>query len=102
MYENDFNSVLLYRCRSNTLKLKWRNRFAMKDEKCDLCGGFEVETLEHFLLDCVSLGEVRRRRGMQGIPVEEVLLFEVWDGRCISDFRNYIGELWNWRKELMS
>ena len=55
IYENDFNSVLLYRCRSNTLKLKWRNRFAGGDERCDLCGGSEVETLEHFLLDCVSL-----------------------------------------------
>ena len=31
IYENDFNSVLLYQCWSNTLKLKWRNRFAAGD-----------------------------------------------------------------------
>ena len=31
-----------------------------------------MEMLEHFLLDCVSLGEVRQRRGMQGVPVEGV------------------------------
>ena len=60
-----------------------------------------METLEHFLLDCVYLEEVRRRRGMQGVPVEEVLLFEVRDGRCIGDLRNYIGELLR-RKQLMS
>ena len=70
--------------------------------RCDLCIGSEVETLEHFLLDCVSLEEVRRRRVMQGVPVEEVLLFKVGDGRCISDLRNYIGELWRRRKQLMS
>ena len=39
---------------------------------------------------------------MQGVPVEEVLLFEVGDGRCINDLRNYIGELWRRRKQLMS
>ena len=38
---------------------------------------------------------------MQGVPVEEVLLFEVRDGRCIGDLRNYIGELLR-RKQLMS
>ena len=50
--------MLLYRYKSKTLKLKWRNRFAGGDERCYLCGGSEVETLEHFLLDCVSLEEV--------------------------------------------
>ena len=34
--------------------------------------------------------------------MEKVLLFEVGDGRCISDLRNYIGELWRRRKQLMS
>ena len=53
-----------------------------------------METLEHFLLDCVSLKEVRRRRGMQGVPVEEVLLFEMVEGTCVGDLRSYIGELW--------
>ena len=27
LYENDWGSVLLYRCRSNTLRLKWRERY---------------------------------------------------------------------------
>ena len=69
---------------------------------CDLCGGSEVETLEHFLLDCVSLEEVRRGRGMQGVPVEEVLLFEVGEETCVGDLRSYIGELWRRRKQLTS
>ena len=84
------------------MKLKWRNRFAGGEKRCDLCGGSEVETLEYYLLDCVSLGEVRRSKVMQGVPLEEVLLFEVGDGRCIGDLRNYIGELWRRRKQLMS
>ena len=84
------------------MKLNWRNRFAGGDERCDLCGGSEVETLEHFLLDCAALGEVRQRREMWGVPVGEVLLFGEEDVGRIRDHRNYIGELWRRRKQLMS
>ena len=39
---------------------------------------------------------------MQGVLVEEVLLFELEDRRFICDLRSYIGELWRRRKQLMS
>ena len=74
IYVNDYNSVLLYRCRSNTLKLGWRSRFMGGDVGCQVCGLAEVETVEHFLLECSGLREVQRTSGMEGVPISELLL----------------------------
>ena len=49
IYINDYNSVLLYRCRSNTLKFEWRSRFVGEDVGFWVCGLAEVVTVEHFL-----------------------------------------------------
>ena len=38
IYVNEYNSVLLYRCRSNMLKLGWRSRFVGGDVGCLMCG----------------------------------------------------------------
>ena len=94
IYVNDYNSVLLYRCRSNTytLKLGWRSRFV---------GGLvEVETVEHFLLECGGLAEMRRVTGMEGVPICELLLFGV--RREVRDkHRGYIGRLLRKREEVL-
>ena len=69
VYVHDYGSVMLYRCRSNTLWLDWRNRFAGGGPggvECRLCGGTEVETLEHFLQECDDLREVGGMGG--GVP----------------------------------
>ena len=44
---------------------------------CRVCGLTEVETMEHFLLECGGLAEVRRVSGMEGAPICELLLFGV-------------------------
>ena len=49
--DNTLGSKLILRERTNTLALNWRKRFQGKSEQCPCCD-CEVETLEHFLLDC--------------------------------------------------
>ena len=44
---------------------------------CRVCGLAEVETVEHFLLECGGLEEARRVIGMEGVPICELLLFGV-------------------------
>ena len=44
--------------RSNTLKLGWREFGLDSSKSCKLCGA-EVETLQHFLIDCPRLQFVR-------------------------------------------
>ena len=58
----------------------------------------EVETLEHFLLECGSLGEVRRMSGMEGVPICELLLFGVRGEEVRDEHRGYIGRLWRKRE----
>ena len=53
LYENDWGSVLLYRCRSNSLKLGWRERFVNGNVNCVACNLGVEESLEHFLCECV-------------------------------------------------
>merc|ERR1711954_28407 len=61
-FDNKFSSILLFRARSNTLKLNTENRHRNGNTKCDLCGD-EKEDLIHFLLDCKEL-ERKRDEGI--------------------------------------
>ena len=47
-YDNSWGSVLLYRVRSNSLRLGWRERFFGGEVAYVMCGA-EEETLLHFL-----------------------------------------------------
>ena len=53
IYNNSYSSVLLYQCRSNSIKLNWRKAFEGGNTKC-LCNE-AVETVEHTLLYCKHL-----------------------------------------------
>ena len=68
---------------------------------CRVCGLVEVETLEHFFLECDGLGEVRRMSGMEGVPIGELLLFGVRGEEVRDKHRGYIGRLWRKREEVL-
>ena len=38
IYNNSIGSVILFRCRTNTLKLNWRKRYQGGEVECPLCG----------------------------------------------------------------
>ena len=59
-YSNEYGSVLLFQCRTNTLKLRWRQGFEGGAVDCLLCGG-EEKTMRHFVLECHELQEIRTR-----------------------------------------
>ena len=61
MYDNRPSSIIMYRARTNCLKLNDRNRHQGGEVKCKLCGA-EVENLEHFILECVELSEERKKK----------------------------------------
>ena len=100
IYDNSYDSILMYRARTNTLKLGWRNRFEGGNVTCGLCGG--EETLEHFLLECSRLREFREEGGFeekQGI--EGLLLFgRGGDDRVVRN-RRLIGKLWRCREGML-
>jgi len=55
--------VLLYRVRSKSLRLGWRERFWGREVGCVGCGA-EEETLIHFLEECEGLRGPRDRYGL--------------------------------------
>lgn len=93
-YDNTEKSVLLFKARSNTLKLGWRNKYEGGNIICKLCGDGE-ETMLHFLKMCKTLKDVRVKHDMVGRKVEEILLFV--DGLTAEQSKNYILEAWRRR-----
>ena len=80
--------------------LGWRARFQNGDVSCVLCGADE-ETIEHFVLQCESLAEVRVRNGVTaGDTLQKVLLFEGGLGEEALSRREFLSDLWRVRKTL--
>ena len=68
-YYNEESSLIIFKMRSNTLRLNDRNRHVGGNISC-VCG-HEIEDLEHFLLDCPKLEEVRMKILKLQRPQEE-------------------------------
>ena len=94
IYENDFESCLLFRARSNTLKLNWRKRFEGGSTECDLCSRQEEESLAHFF-ECTAYQTIKQEHEMSEKTVQQILLFIPGVGP--ERARKYIGALWKER-----
>ena len=57
---NNHKANIMMKARSNTLKLNWREFGTESAKICKLCSE-GIETLEHFLIDCDRLQELRSR-----------------------------------------
>ena len=69
-YRNNFQSVLLFKLRSNTLNLEVRNRFKGESTICKMCNEDE-EDLFHFMLHCRMLQDIRINRIELQRPIGE-------------------------------
>ena len=99
-YDNKFSSILLFRARSNTLKLNTENRHRNGNTKCDLCGD-EKEDLIHFLLDCKELERKRDEGIMKNYyePNKEEMTGKILHtSEHIEAVKIMIENMWNYRK----
>ena len=104
-YDNSEKSHLLFKGRSNTLKLNWRQRFLNPQEdpeettKCPMCK-LETEDDIHFLVKCQDLQNIRRNSSIwhQGIEdmefIRRVLCF---DGK--EDGKETLAKMWKERQK---
>ena len=101
IYCNRLGSVILFQCRTNTLRLKWRQGFVGGAVDCPLCGAVE-ETVAHFVTEYVVLEGVREQFGVtQEEVLEEILLFR---GRTHEKAERSIAlleEMWRRRRREM-
>ena len=94
---NTMESVLLFKARSNCLKLNWRNRFLGGDIGCKLCGERE-ETLEHFLLECPGYREERMEFNMIDVEIKRMLGFESYE---MGNTKRFLKKIWFKRKNFI-
>ena len=77
IYSNEYGSVLLFQCRTNTLNLRWRRRG------------------RHFVVECRELQEIRRRYGAYGTEaLEEILLFMEKNEEKVDRCKKMLEEMW--------
>ena len=101
IYRNVFGSVLMLRCRTNTLKLRWRDGFYCSAVDYLLCGA-EKETVDHFVMICEGIRMIRERHGVRGgVRVDEVLLFEGRTEEMVDGFTKMLEEMWTERGRLI-
>ncbi len=73
MYDNRQASVLLFKCRTNTLNINDR-RFKEESTECQVCGN-EKEDLPHFILWCPAYDESGKNKILQQPYQEEIIGF---------------------------
>lgn len=60
IYDNRRSSEILFRARSNSLKLEDRKRHMGENGECKICNQ-GIENLQHFILECKELNEERKK-----------------------------------------
>lgn len=106
IYDNTYASEILFQARSNTIRLNWRNRFRNEQTKCQMCEE-ENEDLEHFLLYCPALRDVRGKVTTLQQPynrniMADFLLFNRKNNHNIVKNKKILLQLWNKRKRIIA
>ena len=100
IYCNEYGSVLLFQCRTNTLKLKWRQSFEGGAVDCLLCRE-EKDSVRHFVMECGELQEIRRQYGVyETEALEEVLMFMEKSEEKVNQFKKMLEEMWRMRRRV--
>ena len=101
IYCNRLGAVILFQCRTSTLRLRWRQGFVGGAVNCPLCGAVE-ETVVHFVTECVVLERVREQFGVTREEVlEEILLFRGRTQEKVERSIALLEEIWRRRRREM-
>ena len=91
----------MFRYRTNTLKLRWRDGFSAGAVDCSLCEA-GAETVKHFVMKCEGIRKIRERHGVhRGVRVEELQLFEGRTKEKVDGYTKMLEEMWAERRILI-
>ena len=94
IYCNSLRAVILFQCRTNTLRLKRRQGFADGEIDCPLCGAVE-EIVAHFVTKCEVLEDVIQWfRVTRNDALEEILLFREKTEDKVKRSIGLLEEMW--------
>ena len=101
VYDNRYSSVILFKARTDTLPLNYKNRHSGGNIGCLLCGE-EREDLEHFLLDCTEYSDSRCIVIELQKPHEEnrkeVIGKFLFEGKDIEKKKEVLQKMWRIRQ----
>ena len=108
-FRNGEKYSIMMRARSDTLKLQWREWATESGKMCRMCKT-QVETLDHFLVDCSKLQETRMKyielQWPKGEKVDElinrILLLDERNRENSEYYIDMLWDLWMERKKQMS
>ena len=105
-FTNDEESKLMFRARTDTLELNWRNKNRVpSSQACPNCQ--QEETLKHFLLDCDAYNGIRAKYTFLSKPLNNdtdeimgyLLLLKTYeDDNGINSRKQALQEMWKKRK----
>ena len=109
-FRNGFKHSLMMRARADVLNLKWRNHGEnnnSNDKTCSLCLQAD-ETLDHFLLDCNNLQDIRNQHIILQRPanidreeiINKLLLFNI-ENEQTEYYLQLLLQLWTSRTKLL-
>ncbi len=104
IYNNDQASEILFKSRTNNLRLNDRKRFWNEATTCEMCGA-EREDLKHFMLWCPAYTQERRKsERLQQPYIEEeddVIGQYLFDNKFIVDTKGTLHTFWKIREKKM-
>ena len=102
IYDNRYESVLLFKLRTGMLELNSEKRHKGEDTTCDLCKAGE-ETDIHFMLECNRLNDKRDKRVIEkcnGKNKEETLSNMLFKKNFIEEVKKMINGMWRKRESI--
>ena len=104
VYDNTPASVTFYAARANCLKLNDRRHHGGMSVCCEVCGA-EREDLQHFLLECPGLQDIRGRQWELQRPYiedkERIIGYYLFEGRNIEEKKSQLYKMWKQRERLI-
>ena len=104
IYDNNYESVLWFKARTNTLLLEDRKRFSGGSVICKVCSA-DMEDITHFLLECCRYDIPRGRMVELQKPYienkDEILGNFLFRKENITLKKKYISEIWKIRRKVM-
>ena len=102
IYDNKYESVLLFKARTGTLELNIEKRHKGEDTTCDLCRTGD-ETDIHFILECNKLDDKRDKKIIEkykGKNKEETLGKMLFNKKGIENVKKMLYSMWR-KREIM-
>ncbi len=104
VYNNDQASEILFKSRTNNLRLNDRRRFWNEPTTCDMCGA-ELEDLRHFMLWCPAYAQerVKSERLQQPYSEEEedIIGQYLFENKLIEEAKRTLQAFWKVREKKM-